>query len=184
MPNFPRMHVSLYVANVEATTQFYTQLFGAEPSKRREGYVKWNLENPALIISFVQNPDKVQAKFGHLGFQLETLEELKQRRATAVAAGLPVRDELGVNCCYANADKAWVTDPDGYEWELYYFHEDVEFNDPHYTLNASEAGQCCINTTTSETPAAKPKVNLRELATAPVVTAGVGECCAPGSGCC
>jgi len=23
-----------------------------------------------------------------------------------------------------------VADPDGYQWEVYYFHEDVEFNDP------------------------------------------------------
>ena len=46
--------------------------------------------------------------------------------ARVKAAGLPVREEMGVNCCHANQDKFWVTDPDGVEWEVYYLNYDLE----------------------------------------------------------
>ena len=42
------------------------------------------------------------------------------------AAGLPVREEMGVNCCHANQDKFWVQDPDGVEWEVYHLNYDLE----------------------------------------------------------
>ena len=42
------------------------------------------------------------------------------------SAGLPVREEMGVNCCHANQDKFWVQDPDGVEWEVYHLNYDLE----------------------------------------------------------
>jgi hypothetical protein len=42
------------------------------------------------------------------------------------AAGLPVREEMGVDCCRANQDKFWVRDPDGLEWEIYHLNYDLE----------------------------------------------------------
>ena len=41
-------------------------------------------------------------------------------------AGLPVVEEMGVNCCHANQDKFWVKDPDGVEWEVYHLNYDLE----------------------------------------------------------
>ena len=147
MATFPRMHVSLYVRDLIATVNFYTTFFGQEPSKVKSGYAKYTLDEPALIISFVENAARVQAQFGHLGFQVETVEELATRRAVAEAAGLISREEIGTSCCYAKQDKFWVNDPDGVEWEVYYFHADAEFNDPRYQAEydaASENSQCCI----------------------------------------
>ena len=46
--------------------------------------------------------------------------------ARVKAAGLPVREEMGVNCCHANQDKFWVQDPDGVEWEVYHLNYDLE----------------------------------------------------------
>ncbi|AMR28685.1 hypothetical protein A0257_17310 [Hymenobacter psoromatis] len=142
------MHVSLYVADLAATVSFYTTFFGQEPSKVRPGYAKYTLAHPSLIISFVENPDRVQSHFGHLGFQVETVAELAERRATAEAAGLISREEIGTSCCYAKQDKFWVNDPDGVEWEVYYFHADAEFNDPRYQAEydaaRSEVSQCCV----------------------------------------
>jgi hypothetical protein len=34
-------------------------------------------------------------------------------------AGLLPRDEMQTNCCHAVQDKAWVSDPDGNEWEVF-----------------------------------------------------------------
>ena len=56
------------------------------------------------------------------------------------------REEMGTNCCYATQDKFWVNDPDNVQWEVYYFHADAEFNDPHYSL--TEASACCTVSTT------------------------------------
>lgn len=166
-PLFPRMHVSLYVSDIGQTINFYNLFFGKSPDKVREGYVKYILDEPSLIISFVENPDRVKQNFGHLGFQVETIEELNNRLEKAQNAGLITREEIGTNCCYAKQDKFWVNDPDGVQWEVYYFHEDAEFNDPHYKLETASA--CCVAPV-----AEKPKVELKNLA--------VKACCEPG--CC
>ena len=46
--------------------------------------------------------------------------------ARVKGAGLPVTEEMGVNCCHANQDKFWVKDPDGVEWEVYHLNYDLE----------------------------------------------------------
>lgn len=151
---FPRMHVSLYVSSIEKSVQFYTEFFGIEPVKVKPGYAKYVLENPSLIISFVENAERVQANFGHLGFQVETEAELTKRLGLAMSKGLVTKQEMGTNCCYAKQDKFWVNDPDGVQWEVYYFHADAEFNDPHFTEESAEA--CCM-------PTQKQKVNLSDI---------------------
>src|SRR6266567_1274305 len=44
--------------------------------------------------------------------------------------GLPVVEEMGVDCCHANQDKFWVKDPDGVEWEVYHLNYDLEGSEP------------------------------------------------------
>jgi catechol 2,3-dioxygenase-like lactoylglutathione lyase family enzyme len=166
---FPRMHVSLYVSDIAKTISFYNSFFGQEPVKIRNGYTKYVLDEPSLIISFVENKDRVQEHFGHLGFQVETLAELNERLSAAQTAGLVTREEIGTNCCFANQDKFWVSDPDGVQWEIYYFHADAEFNDPHFEEPNST---CCI----------APAVIEEEVAFKNLVEETA--CCTPGSGCC
>jgi len=144
---FPRMHVSLYVSDINQSVSFYNSFFKQEPVKIKPKYAKYVLEQPSLIISFVENKERVQSNFGHLGFQVETLDELNLRLEEAKAKQLVSREEMGTNCCYAKQDKFWVNDPDNVQWEVYYFHADAEFNDPHYAME--EASACC--TVSSET---------------------------------
>ncbi|MCC9167494.1 ArsI/CadI family heavy metal resistance metalloenzyme [Pontibacter harenae] len=171
---FPRMHVSLYVTDIAKTTAFYTSFFGQEPAKVKPRYAKYVLDQPSLIISFVENPERMQQNFGHLGFQVETKQELEERLLVARAQELVSKEEIGTACCYAVQDKFWVTDPDGVQWEIYYFHEDAEFNDPHYELN--DASACCMPAAHEE----KPKVQLASIGFVNQEEA----CCTPGSGCC
>ena len=171
---FPRMHVSLYVSDLAASINFYTAFFGQPADKVKAGYAKYVLDNPALVISFVENKERVQGNFGHLGFQVETEQELAQRLLAAQSSKLEVLEEMGTNCCYANQDKFWVSDPDGHQWEVYYFHEDVAFNDPHYALG--ESSNCCVTpetAATGEAPTLQTKLVEEQ-----------GNSCAPGSGCC
>lgn len=162
------MHVSLYVKDIAATVDFYNKFFGQQASKVKPGYAKYMLDEPSLIISFVEAADKVQANFGHLGFQVATKEELENRLEQTHTQGLQSLEEMGTNCCYALQDKYWVADPDGHQWEVYYFHQDSEFNDPKYATE--EASACCSPAMQTE----KPKVQIAE----------VSACCEPGSGCC
>ncbi len=170
MNTFPRMHVSLYVGDLAKTIDFYSNFFGLAPQKVKPGYAKYILDEPSLIISFVENPGRVRQNFGHLGFQVETLAELNERLEHARQSGLVTREETGTNCCYASQDKFWVSDPDGVQWEVYYFHADAEFNDPHYELTSAPA--CCMP---QQAEAAKPA--FKNLAVA-------AECCTPGNGIC
>lgn len=154
--SFPRMHVSLYVSDINKSIEFYTQFFGREPAKVKPNYAKYVLEKPSLIISFVENKERVESNFGHLGFQVETPEDLNIKLWEAKKKNLVAREETGTNCCYAKQDKFWVNDPDGVQWEVYYFHADAEFNDPHYEMN--EAADCC-------SPQDKVKAQINEFTT-------------------
>lgn len=145
------MHVSYYVRDLSDSIAFYNHFLGTEPSKVEEGYVKFELEQPALILSLIERPGLVQAGFGHLGIQVDSREEMDRRLAVAEKQGLRTRTEIGTTCCYAVQDKFWVADPDGYQWEVYYFHEDAAFMDPHA---ATEAEACCSGTV-EKVPAAK-----------------------------
>ncbi len=135
---FPRMHTSFYVSDIEKTVAFYNTFFGQEPTKVRPFYAKYILDSPSLIISFIESPDKVNANFGHIGIQVETQDEMYRRFFEAKTRDLELVEEIGVSCCYAKQDKFWVSDPDGIEWEIYYFHEDAEFNHPRYDFKKDE----------------------------------------------
>ncbi|GHA60680.1 Catechol 2,3-dioxygenase [Pontibacter akesuensis] len=168
------MHVSLYVADLNKSVAFYTSFFGQEPAKVKPNYAKYVLSSPSLIISFVENPERVQQHFGHLGFQVETKAELEQRLAVARQLDLVAKEETGTACCYAVQDKFWVNDPDGVQWEVYYFHEDADFNDPRY--EAADASACCMPPVQEQ----KPLVQLADIS----IMSSSEACSTPGSGCC
>lgn len=173
MNNFPRMHVSLYVSDLDKSIKFYNQLFNQAPEKIKDKYAKYILKSPSLIISFIENKERVQSNFGHLGIQVETQEELQEKLALAKNQGIVSLEEVGTACCYAVQDKFWASDPDGIQWEIYYFHEDVEFNDPKYADGMTAA--CCLPE--EKAPIEKKKLKLVNLNTD-------GETCSPDSGCC
>src|SRR5437868_2788245 len=91
---FPRMHVSLYVSDIAKSVEFYSQFFGQEPAKVKPNYAKYVLEKPSLIISFVESKEKVQSNFGHLGFQVESLEDLNIKLGEAKKNNLVAREEV------------------------------------------------------------------------------------------
>jgi len=166
---YPRMHVSLYVKNLASTVNFYNTFFGKPADKIKPKYAKYILESPSLIISFIENEERARSNFGHLGFQVESKEEMETRLAVARNQGIVSKEEIGTACCYAIQDKFWVSDPDGVQWEVYYFHEDSDFNDPHYEMES--ASECCM----PEAAENKPLIAISEMAV---------SSCDPESGCC
>jgi len=169
--NFPRMHLSFYVSNLAATVNFYGAFFGVPATKVKRAYAKFELTEPGLIISFIENPDRVQSNFGHVGIQVDSKEEMERRLQLAQGQNIVSSKEIGTACCYALQDKFWVDDPDGIQWEVYYLHEDVEFNDPKF--ESQEESACCMPLEREE----KPKVQMTQLNKN-------SSNCDPQSGCC
>jgi catechol 2,3-dioxygenase-like lactoylglutathione lyase family enzyme len=141
-----RVHINLPVRDLDKSIDFYHRLFDAAPSKVKSDYANFRLEKPALHLALVSRPDYTGKDpvfdFGqHFGVELfddETLNAWKDRvKSTGI---LPHLEEEQVTCCYAVADKFWVQDPDGNEWEFW-----VRTNDEGATLNSSSAAStCCI----------------------------------------
>lgn len=115
-----KAHVSVNVRNVERSVSFYKRMLGIEPSKVRTGYAKFDVQNPPLNLALNEVPDlSGPGALSHLGFQVRSTDDVLRIRKEWGEAGLFTRDEMDTNCCYANQNKTWVTDPDGNEWEAF-----------------------------------------------------------------
>ena len=131
-------HISIHVRNVERSIDFYRRMLGTEPVKVRTGYAKFDLQNPPLNLALNERPDLPGAgALSHLGLQVSSTDEVVALRNAWGAAGLLTRDEMDTNCCYANQNKTWVTDPDGNEWEAFVVLKD------QLPENAGSGESCC-----------------------------------------
>lgn len=114
-----KAHIGINVGNVETSIDFYRKLFGIEPSKVRRGYAKFDVANPPLNFTLNQNPVGTHGALSHMGIQVSSTEDVIAVRERWIEQGLVARNEFGTDCCYAVQDKAWVSDPDGNEWEVF-----------------------------------------------------------------
>ena len=134
-----KAHLAINVSDVGQSIAFYQKLFGIEPSKVRTGYAKFDVQNPPLNFTLNQVPFGERGALSHLGIQVGSTEEVHAVREQWVRAGLVTRDEEKTDCCYAIQDKAWVSDPDGNQWEVFVVLKD---NLPE----AKSASPCCAPT--------------------------------------
>lgn len=113
-----RFHVHVAVADLDQSIGFYSKLFGTAPSLAKTDYAKWMLEDPR--INFAISALGAQQGINHLGFQVDSDDELTSLRSQAEAADLGAVQEAGAACCYANSNKHWITDPSGIAWETFH----------------------------------------------------------------
>ena len=119
-----KAHVAIHVKDVAASIEFYRKVFGIEPCKVRTGYAKFDVANPPLNFTLNEGMEAGQGALSHLGIQVESTADVLAVRQSWAERGLLLRDEMQTECCYALQDKAWVRDPDGYEWEVFAVLED------------------------------------------------------------
>ncbi|MBX3461254.1 MAG: VOC family protein [Planctomycetes bacterium] len=172
-----RIHISVPVSDLEASKAFYTRLFGAQPTKAKPDYANWRLDQPALHLALVQAPHAVEKKnqVRHFGVELFDNGDLGDWRKRAEQAGMQLRIEEQVTCCYAVADKFWAQDPDGNEWEFWVRSEEAEAM--HAGREAKE-GECCA-------PLAKAEPAMAGAAASPCCTpTQKAEAIAANKGCC
>ncbi len=154
-----RVQLALNVADLEASVEFYSTLFGVEPHKRRQGYANFAISEPALKLVLIEAPGDtrgtgVQGALNHLGVEVSDAAQVEQQARRLRTAGLDAFDEKDTTCCYALQDKVWVHDPAGTPWEIYTVKDD----------NPAQVQSASASPTASED------------------RAGDGACCGPESG--
>jgi catechol 2,3-dioxygenase-like lactoylglutathione lyase family enzyme len=113
-----RFHVHVAVPDLATGIRFYSTLFAAEPTVLKDDYAKWMLDEPRINFAISQRGGPTGVN--HLGFQVDSGEELEALHANLEAADHAVAAEKGANCCYARSDKYWITDPAGIAWESFH----------------------------------------------------------------
>jgi hypothetical protein len=133
-----RMHIHVGVDQLDQSITFYSALFGALPSKTKEDYAKWMLDDPC--INFAISTRGGKAGVDHLGIQVDEDHELDDLRERMKGADLSLFDEGETVCCYARSDKSWVEDPAGIAWEAYKTMEEAQY----FSSDVAIEGACCV----------------------------------------
>ena len=121
-----KVHVHMKVSDFEKSKDFYARFFGSLPVKDKPGYAKFLPDWAPVNLALSGGGSASEGTVNHVGVQVDAVDTVMAHLARVKAAGLPVREEMGVNCCHANQDKFWVRDPDGVEWEVYHLNYDIE----------------------------------------------------------
>jgi len=160
-----RFHVHLHVQDLQGSIAFYSRLFSAQPARVETDYAKWMLDDPR--VNFAISTRGSKPGLDHLGFQVDSAEELAEMKAAAQNADMAMFDEGETTCCYARSDKHWITDPQGVAWEHFHTLGDIPvFNE---ASQPASGAACC-------TPA-KPAT----AACCAPETAAVASCCGPAT---
>lgn len=137
-----RLHIHISVINLAESIKFYSALFAAEPTMTKSDYAKWMLENPRVNFAISQRSQK----FGldHLGFQVESSEELAEMNQRLERAALPIEEQTSTACCYAKSDKYWTIDPQGIAWESFHTLDNIPTFNENSAQNNKPSTACCI----------------------------------------
>ena len=136
----PKVHIHLHVSDLAKSRTFYETFFGTGPVKEKPGYVKFLPDLAPINLALSVGGGAAAGTVDHLGVQVESTAVVMAHLARIKQAQLPVREELGVDCCHANQDKFWVQDPDGVEWEVYHLNYDLEDETAASRVAARPAG--------------------------------------------
>jgi catechol 2,3-dioxygenase-like lactoylglutathione lyase family enzyme len=113
-----RFHIHIAVDNLAKSVNFYSAVFGSQPSVLKDDYAKWALADPNL--NFAISTRGRHTGLDHIGLQAEDDAELQAIRRRLEAAGIQGQAQEATTCCYAQSDKYWVQDPTGIAWETFH----------------------------------------------------------------
>ena len=143
-----KVHLHMHVSDLAKSKEFYGTFFGTTPVKEKPGYVKFLPEWAPVNLALSTGHHAGEGVVNHVGVQVDSPATVTAHLARVKAAGLPVREEMGVNCCHANQDKFWVQDSDGIEWEVYHLNYDLEDEVPTTGLKQlplAKTASCCAS---------------------------------------
>ncbi|MEU6114336.1 ArsI/CadI family heavy metal resistance metalloenzyme [Streptomyces sp. NPDC047117] len=143
-----RVQLALNVADLEASVEFYSKLFGVEPAKRRPGYANFAITEPPLKLVLIEGQAGQDTRLDHLGVEVESTDQVAAATARLKDAGLATFEENDTSCCYALQDKVWATGPGKEPWEVYVVKADADQLGKSPTLDNDA---CCGNETSPMT---------------------------------
>ena len=114
-----KVHVALNTPRFDESVRFYRTFLGLEPVKLKPGYAKFDVAEPGLNLTLNASPDRGVGALNHLGIQVQSTAAVREAAERLKAEGLATFEEENTDCCYALQDKVWVTDPNGYKWEVF-----------------------------------------------------------------
>lgn len=135
-----RLHIHLSVENLANNIEFYSTLFGSEPSIVKTDYAKWMLDDPCVNFAISQRGAAIG--LNHLGIQVDSTEALEQLNLQLQTLKTEVTEEKGAACCYAMSDKYWINDPQGIAWEQFHTLESIPVFGEKQDKDAAQT--CCI----------------------------------------
>jgi catechol 2,3-dioxygenase-like lactoylglutathione lyase family enzyme len=135
-----RFHVHVHVQDLRKNIAFYSAMFNAQPTRVESDYAKWMLDDPR--INFAISSRGAKPGVGHLGFQVDSEEELLVLKAQARQADMALLDEGRTSCCYARSEKYWITDPQGIAWEQFHTLGNVPLFNGEEGATCASGGGC------------------------------------------
>jgi catechol 2,3-dioxygenase-like lactoylglutathione lyase family enzyme len=136
-----KVHVALNTPRFDESVRFYRTFLGLEPVKLKPGYAKFDVAEPALNLTLNASSDVGGGALNHLGIQVASTAAVKEAAVRLQGEGLATFEEADVDCCYALQDKVWVTDPNGYKWEVFV----VKVSDTHPETTAACCSETCCH---------------------------------------
>jgi catechol 2,3-dioxygenase-like lactoylglutathione lyase family enzyme len=128
-----RIQLALNVADLDASIEFYTKLFGSPPAKVRPSYANFAVADPPLKLVFFAGGGE-PGSLNHLGVEVASTDDVVAAISRAQSAELACEVQEATTCCYAVQDKVWVQGPDN-AWEFYTVLADAP--------NLESDGACC-----------------------------------------
>jgi lactoylglutathione lyase len=138
-----RLQLALNVPNIDDAVDFYSKLFGTEPTKRKPGYANFAIADPPLKLVLFENAGAA-SRLNHLGVEVFSTDEVTAAQARLTGEGVATVEENGT-CCFAKQDKVWVDGPDG-AWEIYTVLEDSDgFGESSAHVDDQGDSLCCAS---------------------------------------
>src|SRR5262249_19148745 len=108
-----KFHISLNVHDLKASADFLELLLGTKPTQSHSNYVKFELADPALVLSLIPTDVLSGNGINHLGIKLPNRAALDALQQRLRQVGVAQEIEESVACCYSKQSKAWVHDKSG-----------------------------------------------------------------------
>jgi catechol 2,3-dioxygenase-like lactoylglutathione lyase family enzyme len=121
------IHINTTQTDFEKSITFYVNLFGEAPTKEREGYAKWMLDDPYINFVIEAEEHRLQGKgIHHIGLQVENGTALNAIKDNLKRSAAPLLEIGETQCCFSKSEKNWTMDPNGVKWETFHSFGDTE----------------------------------------------------------
>ena len=116
---FGLTHIALAVRDVDRSSRFYQDVFGAVEVYRQDGVVQLQTPGTRDVLVLEQDPKRAGPGGGiaHFGFRLISPDDIHIARAAVETAGGVVREQGDF---VPGEPYVFARDPDGYEIEIWY----------------------------------------------------------------